>query len=333
MPAVTPQLVALLPSASTTRSRIMSALEETMRMHPCFNMKQFKSRVENMFAWAKEEDGKSSASASSSNSNPKADFARSIFFPSGAPSTPAPKSPPTLTFFASVAAAFALGVLICKENEAASDAEQARNGGAKAARMDESAPSQRSSAWHKCSPTGLHMLSMQALATNEFTNMYDTDYLIASIMQILFLLHDGKPRVAHSVYPLVGKMVNIAQMMGLSADPDEFPGKYGLFEAEMRRRVWWDVYYYDVFVADCMGQAPTIQDNSYTTKMPADVDEEQFCPSSTSLPVPVPRAAGGDPSEVGFAYFTQKCRYVVVAVAISVHIGVSDARNTVLHSW
>jgi len=75
---------------------------------------------------------------------------------------------------------------------------------------------------------------------------YDLDYMIATILQILFLLHDGKPRVAHTVFPLVGKMVNIAHMMGLSTDPDEYPGKYTLFEAELRRRVWWDVYYYDV---------------------------------------------------------------------------------------
>ena len=62
------------------------------------------------------------------------------------------------------------------------------------------------------------------------------------------------------------------------------------------------------FIADAMGHLPIIQDNTYTTKMPADVDEEQFNPSSTSLPVPVPRGAGGDPSEVGFAYFALKCR-------------------------
>ena len=143
-------------------------------------------------------------------------------------------------------------------------------------------------------------------------------------------MHDGKPRVSHLVYPLVGKMVNISYMMGLSTDPSEYPGKYSVFDAEMRRRIWWDVYFYDVyvllfspsvlevncrlslprFVSDCMGQAPIIQDNTYTTKMPADVDEEQFGPSSSSLPVPVPRGAGGDPSEVGFAYFVQKCRCV-----------------------
>ena len=41
-------------------------------------------------------------------------------------------------------------------------------------------------------------------------------------------------------------MVNVARIMGLAMDPDEFPGKYSLFEAETRRRVWWDVYCYDL---------------------------------------------------------------------------------------
>jgi len=43
-------------------------------------------------------------------------------------------------------------------------------------------------------------------------------------------------------------MVNIARVMGLNLDPDDFPGTYPLFEAETRRRVWWDVFYYDLYV-------------------------------------------------------------------------------------
>jgi len=43
-------------------------------------------------------------------------------------------------------------------------------------------------------------------------------------------------------------MVNTARMMGLNLDPDDFPGTYPLFEAETRRRVWWDVLYYDLYV-------------------------------------------------------------------------------------
>lgn len=44
-------------------------------------------------------------------------------------------------------------------------------------------------------------------------------------------------------------MVNTARVMGLNLDPDEFPGTYSLFEAESRRRVWWDVFYYDLYVS------------------------------------------------------------------------------------
>jgi hypothetical protein len=77
-----------------------------------------------------------------------------------------------------------------------------------------------------------------------------------------------------------------------------------------------------------MGQGPSIQDGMYTTKLPADVDEEQFGPSSTSLPLPLPRRAGGDPTEVGFAYFIQKCRFVLVLLPLIPIIDVSP----VLHS-
>jgi Fungal specific transcription factor domain len=84
------------------------------------------------------------------------------------------------------------------------------------------------------------------MAAFEMAHTYDLDSVVTYLLQILYLLHDSRPRVAHFIYPLLGKVINIALMMGLSTDPDEFPGKYSLFEAEQRRRVWWDIYYYDV---------------------------------------------------------------------------------------
>ncbi|KZT63433.1 hypothetical protein DAEQUDRAFT_700148 [Daedalea quercina L-15889] len=100
-------------------------------------------------------------------------------------------------------------------------------------------------------------------------------------------------------------MINVARTMGLANDPDEFPGTYSLFDAEARRRVWWDVFYYDLFVSDCMGHPPLIPDNSFTTHLPADVDEDMFGPSSTVLPGPSEGADGADRSS---AYFALKCR-------------------------
>jgi hypothetical protein len=250
--AVTSPLIALLPSAFTTRSRITTALEETMKMHPCFNIKHFRNRAESMFAWAKDEDGRGPAGAGASSSNAKADLARSIFFPATCTPpavAPVPRPTPTLSFFASVSVAYALGVLVCKENEITNDIDaQKSSTKPKLPRLEENrtAHPQKAAAWSKYSASGLFALSRQSMAAFEMAHTYDLDSVVAYLLQIVYLLHDNRPRVAHIIYPLLGKLIHIAHMMGLSTDPDEFPGKYSLFEAEQRRRVWWDIYYYDV---------------------------------------------------------------------------------------
>jgi hypothetical protein len=68
---------------------------------------------------------------------------------------------------------------------------------------------------------GLLVLSKQALAVSELEQQYNLDFISAIILNGLFLLHDGKPRVAHTIYPAMGKLVNIARQMGLHVDPDE----------------------------------------------------------------------------------------------------------------
>lgn len=89
------------------------------------------------------------------------------------------------------------------------------------------------------------MPSKQALAVSEIEQRYDLDFIHAVILNGLFLLHDGKPRVAHAIYPTVGKLINIRCMTSSHIDPDEFPGKYSLFDAEARRRTRRDACYYD----------------------------------------------------------------------------------------
>jgi hypothetical protein len=250
--AVTSPLIALLPSTITSRSRITTALEETMKMHPCFNIKHFRNRAESMFAWAKDEDGRGTAGSGASSSNAKADLARSIFFPTTCappPVAPVPRPTPSLSFFASVSVAYALGVLVCKENEATSDIDAQKSSvKPKNPRLEDNRTThpQKATAWSKYSASGLFALSRQAMAAFEMAHTYDLDSVVAYLLQILYLLHDSRPRIAHIIYPLLGKLIHIAHMMGLSTDPDEFPGKYSLFEAEQRRRVWWDIYYYDV---------------------------------------------------------------------------------------
>jgi hypothetical protein len=64
--------------------------------------------------------------------------------------------------------------------------------------------SSRSSA----SPTLLFALSEQALDIFEKSNTYDLDYLVALVMQALYMLHGGKPVVDHRLYPLVSNLIS-----------------------------------------------------------------------------------------------------------------------------
>ena len=162
----------------------------------------------------------------------KTDLARDIFGSGAGPSKPAkeraqaPSPKPTLSFFAAASVALALGSIMTHENDKPP--------------LGDCDPIQRNT------PAGLFALSKQALQLFEETNSYDLDSVITMLLQVLFLMHDGQMRISHMVFPLVGKMVNVARMMGLAVDPDEFQGTYSLFEAETRRRLWWDIFYYDM---------------------------------------------------------------------------------------
>ncbi|KAH9903348.1 hypothetical protein C8Q73DRAFT_633805 [Cubamyces lactineus] len=307
LPQVTASLVSYLP-AEPERSRYLKAFRETMLLHPSFNIPNFEQRIAAIFTWA--EGGTVSLSTGPKS---KAELARDIFFskPGGkkdqgrAPGPPpgsrgpddnAPK--PTLSFFSAACAAFALGALVTRNEEP--DRTDAAGGLSDPSSAPPPPPPPADATGTSAT---LFALSEQSLQLYEKTAAYDHDSVMAMILQVLFMLHEGQMSVAQNVFPLVGKMVNVARMMGLAIDPDEFPGTYNLFEAETRRRLWWDVFYYDLFVADCMGHPPLIADNTHTTRVPADVDEEKFTPSSTTLPIP--ESADSDTSSV---YFGLKCR-------------------------
>ncbi|KAF9788065.1 fungal-specific transcription factor domain-containing protein [Thelephora terrestris] len=281
-PAVTTQLVARLPQSKQAQQQFLDSVDDVLALHPSFNFQDFQARVQNLFLWASEAETYEFATGNST-------------FPSTSTSRDSSPSRPSLSFFAAASVAFALGSLVRRTNVS----HLAFHGGGNSASsnayplVDED-PS--------ASPAALFALSEQALNVFERSNNYDLDYMVAMILQVIYLLHDGRPRLSHTILPLVGKMVNIARIMGLNLDPDEFPGTYPLFEAETRRRVWWDVFYYDLFVSDCMGHQPLIPDNPFTTKLPTDVDESRFSPFSTTIPHP------SDSCKTDNTYFGLKCR-------------------------
>jgi hypothetical protein len=273
-PQVTSSLVVQLPPLSS-----LDSIEYVIRMHVFLNWKNFRARVATILDIVR-----------------KANAAREIFFGSASSRARLPPlmrnvsstdrmstasdPPPTLSLYASAAAAFALSGLVLNS----SPGEYSQGDVDRKAFLTgidlysrRIPPTSQSTLvtleGKETTPSQLLRLSEHALRMFENAGMvYDLDYLGACILQVLCGLYGGtttgdgkKGKLPGGVFANVrrslnildfiahvdwagkmGKIVNIARMMGLAIDPDEFPGKYSLWEREIRRRVWWDVYYYDL---------------------------------------------------------------------------------------
>ena len=230
-PCVNPRLFIHLPFAPRRRQKLYDNVEDVLKMHPCFNFKHFKDRAEAMFKWSSETDGHDSshpdppASQNGASNTPtptsKAETARAIFF--GSPTAPTPSSNrtsltprPTLSFFAAVAAAFALGTLVDREISE----EEARLDVALGDGVTHDDSSSRPSSRRKpdlppipnkkckgitkdavCSSAVLFALSQQALSLFEKSSPYDLDSLVTMILHVLYALHDSRARVIHTLLP------------------------------------------------------------------------------------------------------------------------------------
>ncbi|KAJ7594251.1 hypothetical protein C8J56DRAFT_431833 [Mycena floridula] len=369
-PYLSPSLLSLLPpSASSQKTTITSpftlqnllhlAENKVVHTHPSLNWNQFRARAMKML---------------SVEDNSKEKRAREILFEHGrqAPQTgpETNKDREGIPFFAAVCAALALGTTELRDSNSYS--ENGRNHEGDFMVVDPVASSSRRAKTRAppfpsdgaltpiADPAYWYALSVQALSVYEGSSSptnndggstdYDLDYLVACLLQVVFLVKGGsrsgltEPTTADKkikgkasigvnggvegiVFPLVGKIVNIARQIGLTRDPDELTesgigstrksrsrvnhsdtGKPSLFEAEMMRRVWWDVFYYDTFISDAMGHPPLIPEDSFSTRYPnTNVDDRTFKPSSSRIPIPRTEDSSGYMKD-GMQYYEVKCR-------------------------
>lgn len=173
LPAVTTQLIERLPHSPDVRQQLLYSVDDVLALHPSFNFQDFQVRVHSLFSWSSE-----TASA----------------LPSTSGGTTA--SRPTLSFFAATSAAFALGSLIRRTNDTCFVSLEGGNA--------PPASAQHFADEDPCSyPAALFSLSEQALNIFERSYNYDLDYMVATILQVMYLLHDGRPRLPHTILPLV----------------------------------------------------------------------------------------------------------------------------------
>lgn len=119
----------------------------------------------------------------------------------------------------------------------------------------------------------------QALARAGFLN---TQELLVLQSLLLFLTCVRRSDDTRYVWTLTGLLIRLAQGLGIHRDGQRF----GLspFETEMRRRLWWQISSLDARASEDQGSDPSIVEQSFDTKFPLNINDEDIDPSMKEAP-------------------------------------------------
>ncbi|KAJ2905874.1 uncharacterized protein MKZ38_003882 [Zalerion maritima] len=116
------------------------------------------------------------------------------------------------------------------------------------------------------------------------------DYLNSESMECLQAL---------AIY-VVSLAIRLAQGMNLHRDSDG--SQFTPFQAELRRRLWWQLIVLDMRAAEDRGTEVIVTKGSHNTQMPTNINDADFGPETTK-PL-VPRKG---PTDITFSLATAKC--------------------------
>lgn len=87
----------------------------------------------------------------------------------------------------------------------------------------------------------------------------------------------------HSLWILTGVAIRIGQKMGLHSDGRSLG--LSIFEAEMRRRVWWQIVLLDNRNAQLSGLKNSVVANFFDTNIPANINDNDLNPNMSEQPL------------------------------------------------
>lgn len=91
---------------------------------------------------------------------------------------------------------------------------------------------------------------------------------------------------SRSLFCLTGVAVRIAQMIGLNTDGSTYA--IPPFDAEMRRRLWWQLTLIDSRIAEISGSGTSMLAQNWNTKLPANVNDSDLFPGMKDPPMERP---------------------------------------------
>ncbi|TPX07638.1 uncharacterized protein E0L32_010636 [Thyridium curvatum] len=127
-----------------------------------------------------------------------------------------------------------------------------------------------------------HHATQQSLINAGFMRSADMMTLQAFFLFLLSVRQYVDPR---SLFCLIGIAVRIAQRIGLHRDGAQF--NVPPFEAELRRRLWWQIAIFDKRIAEMTGSSITALSSSNSdTKYPLNVNDSDLYPHAKDPPAP-----------------------------------------------
>lgn len=120
----------------------------------------------------------------------------------------------------------------------------------------------------------------QAMARADFLS---TQELVVLQSFVLFLTCVRRFDDSRYAWTLTGLVIRMAQALGIHRDGQ----KFGLspFETEMRRRLWWQICNLDVRASEDHGSDPSIVEQTFDTKFPLNINDDDISPEMTEPPM------------------------------------------------
>ncbi|KAF9011805.1 hypothetical protein BDQ17DRAFT_789388 [Cyathus striatus] len=329
-PQVTPELLRRLPDLQDA-VRLLDACSDVLRIRPVpllGGWKGFEKRCMEVLRRGKkrERDRDRERGKERDKEREKRERAREIYFSSASPSTSTSStSPPSvhdeeeeegaLPLFASLCAALFLGA--------------------------SSLPNTLTPPSQATSPEFLYALSQQALGvwdthraahmgsnTGEYSRREErerVDYLTACLLGVEGMLLRGRGRRGKEVSEVVGKMVNVARSMGMSdiscPVPTGFSWEGEADAEEVKKMLWWDTVFYDLFISDTQGQAPLIAPLSTFNHGDEQQDDDD---ELSDVPMNATDDTSTEKQRDMMRYFTVRCRLTQLARTIKYRIANPD---------
>ncbi|KAI1776790.1 fungal-specific transcription factor domain-containing protein [Hypoxylon cercidicola] len=136
--------------------------------------------------------------------------------------------------------------------------------------------------------------TVQCLVVADYTK--PVEYTVETLLLYLFGEYSSRWDADLSLWIITGIITRIAFRMGYHRDPDWFPS-ITPFQGEMRRRTWALLRMADIVFSYQVSLPTMIYDHDNDTKLPHNIFDEEFGPSTKILPPPRPMT---EPSPIAY---------------------------------